>query len=110
MKNERVRNVPKWFQKFYWWGNTSDMDLERDKKTVVVQLINNGSWSQWKWLTRTYGKEALKKTIQETPASEFRSGALKLISLLLGINRMNYASRSDYIKAKRNSRKTPNPS
>lgn len=98
----------KWFQKFYWWGDVSKLDAQRDKKTIIVQLVNYGGWNQWKWLVETYKREGLKKIIREIPASEFRAGALKLISLLLGIKHLKYASRSDYIKAKRNSRKVTN--
>lgn len=103
MENQRPRDIPKWLQKFYWWGDVSKIDLERNKKTIIVQLINYGGWNQWKWLVGTYEKDVLRKIIQEIPISEFRSSALKLISLLLGIKQMKYASRSDYIKAKRNS-------
>ena len=110
MESKHSRNVPGWFQKFYWWGDVSKIDLENDKRTVIVQLINHGAWSQWKWLVQKYGIEQLKKIIREIPASEFRLSALRLISLLLGIKRMKYASRGDYIKAKRNPQKASNPS
>jgi len=110
MENQRTRNIPPWFQKFYWWGDASKVDVERDKKTIIVQLINYGGWNEWKWLVSIYGRGALGKTIREIPASEFRSGALKLISLLLGVKQMKYASRSDYIKAKRNSQKASSSS
>ena len=110
MENLHTSNVPGWFQKFYWWGDSSRIDAERDKKIIIVQLINHGAWGHWEWLLQTYKKENLKKIIQEIPASEFRAGALKLISLLLGIKQMKYASRSDYIKAKRNPQKTASSS
>lgn len=100
MEKQYNGDVPIWFQKFYWWGDASKVDLERDKKTIIVQLVNHGGWNEWKWLVNTYGNGALGKTIREIPVSEFRSGALKLISLLLGIKQMKYASRSDYIKAR----------
>lgn len=95
--------VPQWFQKLYWWGYASALDLEEHKRTIIVQIVNYGSWAQWKWMARVYGRIRLKKIISEIPVSEFRPSALKLISLLLGIKKMQYASRSDYIKAKRNS-------
>ena len=110
MKSVRTRSIPSWFKKFYWWGDDSKVDVERDKRTIIVQLINYGGWSHWKWLVQTYGREKLKKIIQEIPISEFRSSALKLISLLLGVKRMKYASRGDYIKAKRSPQKAADPS
>jgi len=95
--------VPKWFQKLYWWGDSSFVELETHKRFIVVQVINHGIWEQWQWLFRTYGKERIRHIVLEIPASEFRATALKVLMLLLGIKRIKYASRSDYIKAKRNS-------
>ena len=94
--------IPEWFQKLYWWGNSSKIDARRNQRVVVVQTINQGNLDQWKWLVQTYGKNELREMIRNIPVSEFRRGALKLISLLLGISKMNYASRNDYIKTARN--------
>ncbi|MBI2577668.1 MAG: hypothetical protein HYV77_02380 [Candidatus Wildermuthbacteria bacterium] len=95
--------VPQWFQKLYWWGDASKIDTHKHRRTIIVQTINHGNWQQWKWLANAYGKDQLRKIIQEIPRSEFRPRALKLISLLLHIEEMKYASRGDYIKAKRGS-------
>ena len=95
--------TPEWIRRFYWWGDSSLLDLQTDRKTIVVQIINFGRWEHWVWLGSTYGTKTLRTIIQYIPASEFRPRALRLISLILGIRRMKYASRSDYLKAKRNS-------
>lgn len=95
--------VPGWFQKLYWWGNSLKIDSKRNQRVVVAQIINRGNLSQWGWLVRAYGKGELRELVRNIPASEFRPRALKLISLLLGISKMNYVSRNDYIKATRNS-------
>lgn len=94
--------VPRWFQKLYWWGNSSKIDVELNQRVVIAQTINRGNWDQWKWLVQIYGRDRLREIISNIPASEFRPGALKLILLLLGISKMNYASRNDYIKTARN--------
>ena len=95
--------APNWFQKLYWWGDASDIDTKQHQRTIVVQTINYGNWQQWKWLVGAYRKSNLRKVIREIPVSEFRDSALRLFMLLLGIKNMKYASRSDYIKAKRDS-------
>lgn len=95
--------VPQWFQKLYWWGYASTLNIEEHKRTIIVQIVNYGGWAQWKWMARVYGRVRLQRIIEKIPASEFRPSALKLLCLLLGIRHIKYASRSDYIKAKRNS-------
>jgi len=70
-------------------------------KTVIVNTINYGNWKHWQWLVKYYGREKLRKTIENIPASEFRPGSLRLISLLLGIKKMKYASRGAKIQAEK---------
>lgn len=105
--SQRVRTrLPAWFQELYWWGDSSLLDLNIHGRVIIPQIINHGQWKHWQWLAEVYGKKRLKNAVQEIPASEFRQGALRLLALLLGIDKMNYASRSDYIKTKRGSQTT----
>ena len=45
-----------------------------------------------------YGEENIKQFIENTPISEFRPRALKLVSILLGIKNFEYESRDDKLK------------
>jgi len=95
--------LPAFFEPLFWSYNFSAMDMEKNKKRIIVNTINYGKWKHWVWIVRFYGKNKLKKLIEETPRTEFRAPALELISLLLGIKKMKYASRSDYIQSQSNS-------
>ena len=75
---------------------------QRDKKRIIINTINYGNWRHWLWVINFYGKEKVKEIIENTPKTEFRKSALKLISLLLKIKEQKYASRSDYIKSQKN--------
>ena len=92
--------IPHFFKPLLWSYNFFQIDPEQDKKSIVLNTINHGSWEHWQWIVNFYGKSDVKKVIVSTPASEFRTRALKLACLLFGINKLKYASRSDYIKAK----------
>jgi len=94
--------LPSFFKYLFWSYNFSLVDPVKSKKTVIVNTINYGKWKHWLWLVDFYGKDNLKKMIRDIPATEFRPPALKLISLLLGIKKLKYASRSDYIKRQKN--------
>jgi len=78
------------------------VDPRKSRKTVIINTINYGKWKHLLWIVNFYGKENLKKIIKNIPATEFRPPALKLISLLLGIKELKYASRSDYIRRQKN--------
>ncbi|MBU1255881.1 hypothetical protein KKH35_03355, partial [Patescibacteria group bacterium] len=68
----------------------------------IINTINYGNWEHWKWIVKYYGKQKIKGIIREIPASEFRKRALKLISLILGIKEMKYATRGIKIRAEKN--------
>lgn len=97
-----MAKIPQNFKSLFWWCKLSGIDPKKHKRLIIVQTINYGNWWHWLWIMRYYGKRRLKKIIKEIPMSEFRPQALKLICLLLGIKKLKYASRSDYIKAKKN--------
>lgn len=90
------------FKPLFWWCKLSGINPEEHQRLIIVQTINYGDWWHWLWIIRYYGKKELKNIIRDIPMSEFRPRALNLICLLLGIKKLKYASRSDYIKTKKN--------
>jgi len=99
IKNSKI---PSFFKPLFWSYKFSSIDPYKNKRTIIINTINYGQWEHWTWVFKFYGKENVKKFIEEIPQTEFRVPALKLISLLLGIKKLKYASRSDYIKSQRN--------
>lgn len=98
-----MRNKRPDFHQFFWWiKNPNAIDLDDNKRDVILQMINYGGWQHWQWLVDHYGREGVKKAILEIPESAFMPRVLKLIKLLFGIKKLRYASRSDYIRAKTN--------
>lgn len=95
------KKLPKDFKHLLWSYDFSKIDLEKDAERIIINTINYGNWQHWQWLVGYYGPEKVKRIIENTPISEFRIRALKLISLLLNIKKMKYASRGLKIKAKK---------
>ena len=100
-KPKTKQKIPKDFKYLLWSYNFSLIDPQEDKERIIVNTINYGQWRHWQWIVKYYGKERLKKIIENIPASEFRKEALKLISLLLNIKRMKYAFRGAKIRAEK---------
>ena len=94
--------IPSFFKPLFWSYKFSSIDLQKNKRTIIINTINHGGWDHWLWVLKFYGKENVKNIIEEIPQTEFRAPALKLISLLLGIKKLKYASRSDYIRSQKN--------
>ena len=103
MKTKKKNSGPPlFFKPLFWSYKFSSVDLHKDRRKIIINTINYGNWTHWLWVIKFYGKQKVKKIIEETPKTEFRESALKLISLLLGIKKLKYASRSAYIKSQKN--------
>ena len=100
MKNKKTK-LPESFRPLLWSYKFSEIDPKEHKRVIIVNVLNYGDLKQWRWLIKTYGRKEIKEFIESTPASEFRKPVLILLSLLLGIKKLKYASRSDYIRAKK---------
>ncbi len=104
--NLKTKNpkLPLFFKPLFWSYNFFSIKPQRDKKRIIINTVNYGGWKHWLWMIEFYGGKEVKKIIKDTPKTEFREPALKLISLLLCIKQLKYASRSDYIKSQRSFR------
>jgi len=94
--------LPAFFKPLFWSYEFSSLDPKVHEKRIVADTINYGSWKHWLWIVKFYGRNGVKKIIEEMSQTEFRKSALKLISILLGIKEIKYASRSDYIRRQKN--------
>lgn len=97
-KIKQKLTLPEFFLPLLWAYDFYSIDLERNKQRIIINTINYGQWKHWQWIVNYYGGENIKQFIENTPISEFRSRALKLVSILLGIKNLKYASRSDKLK------------
>jgi hypothetical protein len=100
MKTQKIK-LPESFKPLLWSYKFSEMDPEKHKETIITNVLNYGDLDQWRWLIKTYGRKQLKEIIESMPASQFRKPVVTLLSLLLGI-KFKYATRNDYIRAKKN--------
>lgn len=83
MKQLTSQKLPDFLRPLFWSYRFEQLDAERHKQRIIINIINYGSWRAWQWLVSTYGKNELKQTISNLPRSEFRPGALRLIATLL---------------------------
>ncbi len=95
MKNDQEVRLPDIFRPILWSYAFEDMDVQKNKSTIIVQAINYGTLEHWKWVTRTYGEEEVKKILQQVPVTAIRAHVRKLVALLFGFDmqQFNYAPR-----------------
>ncbi len=93
------KKLPAFFKPILWSYDFSKIDIERDKHTIIVNALNYGDLTHWRWLVDCYGKEEIQRVIGKAPATEFRSRVRPLIQLLFNVRHFNYALRGTGRKA-----------
>ncbi len=78
--------IPSFVKPVLWSYDTSKIDLKKDKKTLIFQVLNFGSEKAVSWLFRVYGKDDIAYVTSTIPKTAWNKKSLVLWSLVLGIN------------------------
>ncbi len=76
-----------------WSYDFGSLDLQKNKKTIILKVINYGDLKHWRWIINYYGQNEIKKVLESVPAGELRSRVRKLVSLIFSLPNLNYAPR-----------------
>lgn len=90
MHNEQL---PERFKPLFWSYRFEDLDPWKNKKTVIVQLVNYGTLAHWRWLAREYGAAEIREVLESIPATEINPRTRPLASLLFSIPTWSHAYR-----------------
>ena len=56
--------IPKKFQRIIWSYDISKVDLEKNKREIITQVLNYGTWQDLKLLFKIYPEKEIKKIIK----------------------------------------------
>src|ERR1700722_147704 len=88
--------LPDSLRPLFWSYRFNELEPEKDEKTVIVQLINYGSLTHWRWLVRQYGIAEVKKVLRSLPATEIKPRTRVLASMLFSIPTWRHAYRGTH--------------
>ena len=89
----QLASLPDSFRPLFWSYRFEELDPSKDKKTVVIQLMNYGSLTHWRWLIGQYGRAEIRNILQSIPATEIKPRTRELASILFSIPAWNHALR-----------------
>jgi uncharacterized protein DUF6922 len=69
-------------QALFWSYRFEDFNPQKDKKLVLIQLINYGTLTHWRWLVAMYGKVGVRGTLESIPATEINPRTRILATIL----------------------------
>lgn len=77
--------IPNYVKPFLWSYKTERMDLEKDKKRIIANILNLGSEKATDWLFKRYSKKEIKNTFADTSLGEWNKKSLNYWSIIFGL-------------------------
>ena len=77
--------IPSVIRPFLWSYNIDKLDLERDKKRIITNVLNLGTDPATKWLFKVYSREDIKEVVANPLPGEWGKKSLSFWGLILGV-------------------------
>ncbi len=78
-------DIPKLVHPFLWSYDISKLDMERDKKRIITNVLNAGTTQATDWLFSVFKKEDILATIRNPLPGEWNKKSLHFWALVLDI-------------------------
>lgn len=75
--------IPSSIYPFLWSYDVDKLDLERDKKRIITNVLNWGTVQATKWLFEIYSREDIKEAITNPLPGEWGKKSLNFWGLVL---------------------------
>lgn len=72
MLNQKRKKLPKFLKGYFWFTDFNKLDLVRNKRDIIHQILSMGSLKAVKWLFEVYGRNTIQKSFLEKPAKIYR--------------------------------------
>ncbi|MBI4094418.1 MAG: hypothetical protein HY436_01280 [Candidatus Liptonbacteria bacterium] len=90
------RHPPEMFRPLLWSLDWERVDVDEDKEDIIVNAVNEGTLAHWRWMIRTYGKEAIRRILAKRLASEFHPESRNLARVVFGVAHFRHARGSTH--------------
>ncbi len=87
--------IPQFIQPFLWSYDIEKIDLVRDKKRIITNILNLGSANAVEWLFSVYSHKDIEETVSNPLPGEWNKKSLNFWTLVLGI-KPNITARSEH--------------
>jgi len=77
--------IPSFIKPFLWSYDFSKIDLEKDKKRIITNVLNYGTKKATDWLFYVYNQDDIKETIENPFSGEWNKKSLHFWSFVFNI-------------------------
>lgn len=77
--------IPTFVKPFLWSYDVDKLDLERDKKRIITNVLNFGTTPATRWLFEVYNREAIKEVVIHPLPGEWDKKSLNFWGLVFDV-------------------------
>ena len=66
-----VGKLPNNLQGILWSQNIDKIDLEKNKRYIINQILAYGAWENLEWLFKNYNKSTIKTVFENEPEKDY---------------------------------------
>lgn len=74
------------FKPYLWSFDVSKIDLEKNKKRIIINVLNLGSKKATDLLFEVYDEKEIRNQVKNSLSGEWNKKALNYWSIILGVN------------------------
>lgn len=82
-------DIPPNIKPLFWYLRRDAIDVEKDKHDIIVNVVNEGTMDQWRWLIDAYGKDEIRHVLEQRLATEFHTESRHLAELLFDVKQFH---------------------
>lgn len=83
-------NLPDSFRPLLWSLRWEEIDINKDKEDIILGAVNEGTLEHWRWIIKTYGKQAVRDTLKKRLATEFHPESRNLARVVFDLPPLSY--------------------
>jgi len=84
--NTHIHNsIPDFVRPFLWSYDISTLDLEKDKKRIITNVLNHGTKEATDWLSSVFDRSDLVEAVEHPYPGEWNKKSLYFWSFMLGV-------------------------
>lgn len=79
------KKIPQYLKPFLWSFDFEKLDLERDKKRIITNVLNFGTKQATDWLFSVYNNKTIVDVLENPLPGEWNSKSLNFWGLIFGV-------------------------
>jgi hypothetical protein len=86
-ESKKTQKIPSFLQSALWSYDLSKMEVKdkSDKRIIIEQVLNYGTWEQVKWVTKNYSRKEIKDIVKSPSRGIWMDDALNYWLTLLNM-------------------------